>query len=80
MLHHPTATSATAFLPRASAIVSNCMTGREGLDGVGLALMPTSVAISWPSVTNAMVVLAMEITRYVRAPSLRNVDFAVDLH
>jgi hypothetical protein len=56
------------------------MTGREGLDGVGLALMPTSVAISWPSVTNAMVMLAMEITRYVRAPSLRNVDFAVDLH
>ena len=28
MLHHPTATSATAFLPRASVTVSSCMTGR----------------------------------------------------
>ena len=28
MLHHPTATSAMAFLPRASAMVSSCMTGR----------------------------------------------------
>ena len=28
MLHHPTATSATAFLARAPVMVSSCMTGR----------------------------------------------------
>jgi hypothetical protein len=38
MLHHPTATGATAFLPRASAMVPSCMTSRFVLCQKGLPL------------------------------------------